>query len=49
MTQFGHREPGLVGATLENESVFAPIVLDVAHCDYAAAKLAYKLKKDKLY
>lgn len=48
MTQFSHREPGLVGATLENESVFAPIVLDVAHCDYAAAKLAYKLKKDKL-
>jgi N-acetylglucosamine-6-phosphate deacetylase len=48
MTQFGHREPGLVGATLENESVYAPIILDGAHSDYAAARLAYKLKKDKL-
>ena len=48
MTQFGHRSPGLVGATLMNEAVFAPIILDGAHCDYAAARLAYKLKKDKL-
>jgi len=49
MTQFGHREPGLVGATFENESVFAPVILDGAHCDYAAARLAYKLKKDKFF
>jgi N-acetylglucosamine-6-phosphate deacetylase len=49
MTQFGHREPGLVGATFENEAVYAPIILDGAHCDYAAARLAYKLKKDKLF
>lgn len=49
MTQFGHREPGLVGATFENEAVFAPIILDGAHCDYAAARLAYKLKKDKFF
>ena len=48
MTQFGHREPGLVGAALENETVFTPIILDGAHCDYAAARLAYKLKKEKL-
>jgi N-acetylglucosamine-6-phosphate deacetylase len=47
MTQFGHREPGLVGAALSNERVFTPIILDGVHCDYAAAKLAYKLKKDK--
>jgi N-acetylglucosamine-6-phosphate deacetylase len=49
MTQFGHREPGLVGATLENEAVYAPIILDGAHCDYAAARLAYKLKKEKFF
>ncbi|TDE44357.1 N-acetylglucosamine-6-phosphate deacetylase [Flavobacterium rhamnosiphilum] len=49
MTQFGHREPGLVGATFENEAVYVPIILDGAHCDYAAARLAYKLKKDKLF
>lgn len=49
MTQFGHREPGLVGAIFENESVYAPIILDGAHCDYASARLAYKLKKDKFF
>lgn len=49
MTQFGHREPGLVGATLENDSVYAPVILDGAHCDYAAARLAYQLKKDKFF
>lgn len=48
MTQFGHRLPGLVGASLLNENVFTPIILDGAHCDYAAARLAYKMKKDKL-
>lgn len=49
MTQFSHREPGLVGASFENESVYTPIILDGAHCDYAAARLAYKLKKDKFF
>lgn len=48
MTQFGHREPGLVGAIFSNDTVYAPIILDGTHCDYAAAKLAYQLKKDKL-
>ncbi|WP_428228668.1 N-acetylglucosamine-6-phosphate deacetylase [Flavobacterium sp.] len=49
MTQFGHREPGLVGATFENENVYAPVILDGAHCDYAAAKVAYKLKQEKFF
>jgi N-acetylglucosamine-6-phosphate deacetylase len=49
MTQFGHREPGLVGATFENENVYAPVILDGAHCDYAAAKIAYTLKQDKFF
>jgi N-acetylglucosamine-6-phosphate deacetylase len=49
MTQFGHREPGLVGATFENDTVYAPVILDGAHCDYAAARLAYTLKKDKFF
>lgn len=49
MTQFGHREPGLVGAAFENENVYAPVILDGAHCDYTAAKLAYKLKQDKFF
>lgn len=49
MTQFGHREPGLVGAAFENENVYAPVILDGAHCDYTAAKLTYKLKQDKFF
>ena len=48
MSPFSHREPGLVGATFADESVYAPIILDGAHCDFAAAKIAYQLKKEKL-
>ncbi|PBJ14388.1 N-acetylglucosamine-6-phosphate deacetylase [Flavobacterium sp. ACN6] len=49
MTQFGHREPGLVGAVFENDEVYGPVILDGVHCDYAAAKVAYQLKKDKFF
>jgi N-acetylglucosamine-6-phosphate deacetylase len=49
MTQMGHREPGMVGAIFDNDAVYAPIILDGAHCDYAAARIAYKLKKDRLF
>ncbi|MFT3981524.1 MAG: N-acetylglucosamine-6-phosphate deacetylase [Ferruginibacter sp.] len=48
MKQMGHREPGIVGAVFENEHVYAPVILDGAHCHYAAANIAYRLKKDKL-
>lgn len=48
MTQMAHREPGIVGAVFENSNVYAPIILDGAHCHYAAAKIAYNIKKDKL-
>ena len=48
MSAFGHREPGLVGATFANEAVYAPIILDGGHCDFAAATIACQLKKDKL-
>jgi N-acetylglucosamine-6-phosphate deacetylase len=49
MTQFGHREPGLVGAVLQNDDVYAPIILDGQHCDYVAAQVAYKAKGGKLF
>ena len=49
MTQLGHRQPGMVGAIFNNDDVYAPIILDGAHCDYAAASIAYKIKKDKLF
>lgn len=49
MTQMGHREPGIVGAVFNNDEVYAPIILDGAHCHYGAAQIAYQIKKDKLF
>jgi N-acetylglucosamine-6-phosphate deacetylase len=49
MSAFGHRQPGLVGATFDNDKVYAPIIIDGVHCDYAAARVAHKAKKDKLF
>ncbi|MEO6538233.1 MAG: N-acetylglucosamine-6-phosphate deacetylase [Ferruginibacter sp.] len=49
MNQLQHRAPGLVGAVLDNDKVYAPVILDGAHCDYAAARIAYKIKQDKLF
>lgn len=48
MNQMGHRECGLVGAIFDNDKVYAPIILDGGHCHYAAARVAYKQKGDKL-
>jgi len=48
MTQMGHRECGLVGASFDNDNVYAPLILDGGHCHYAAARVAYRLKGDKL-
>jgi N-acetylglucosamine-6-phosphate deacetylase len=49
MSGLHHREPGVVGAALEDESVYAPIILDGHHCDFGAGKVAYRAKKDKLF
>jgi N-acetylglucosamine-6-phosphate deacetylase len=49
MSDFSHRAPGLVGASLEDENVYTPVILDGFHCHYGAARIAYKLKKDKFF
>lgn len=49
MSGLQHRAPGVVGATLEDNSVYAPIILDGHHCHFGAAKVAYRAKKDKLF
>lgn len=49
MSAFAHRQPGLVGATFDTDTVYAPIIVDGVHCDYAAARIAYKAKKEKLF
>lgn len=49
MSPLLHRAPGLVGATFDHSDVYAPIVLDGRHVDFAAAKIAHQIKKDKLF
>ena len=49
MSPFTGREPGLVGATLDDNSVYAGIIVDGFHCDYTAVRLAHTLKKGKLF
>jgi len=49
MSPLHHRNPGLVGAAFDHPEVFAPIILDGFHCDFAAARIAYQIKKDKLF
>ena len=49
MSPLHHRNPGLVGAAFDHTEVYAPIILDGHHCDFSAARIAYKIKKDKLF
>ena len=49
MSAFQSRLPGLVGATLQHPEVWASIIVDGHHVDYAAVELAYKLKKGRLF
>ena len=49
MNQMEHRSPGLVGAALDNSNVYTPIILDGAHCHYAAARIAQKIKHEKFF
>lgn len=49
MSGFTHRAPGMVGAILEKNNVHVPIILDGVHCDFGAARLAYKSAKEKMF
>ncbi|SOE19821.1 N-acetylglucosamine 6-phosphate deacetylase [Spirosomataceae bacterium TFI 002] len=49
MSPFHHRDPGLIGAVLENKAVWAPIIPDGIHCDFGAARIAYQAKPDRLF
>lgn len=49
MTPLTHRAPGVVGAVMINDSVYAELILDGIHVNYAAAKALLLTKgKDKL-
>lgn len=49
MTPLTHRAPGVVGAVMINDSVYAELILDGIHVDFAAAQALLRTKgKDKL-
>ncbi|GAB2999504.1 N-acetylglucosamine-6-phosphate deacetylase [Psychrosphaera aestuarii] len=48
MSPLTGREPGAVGAALNNEGAYAGIILDGYHVDYASAKLAWKIKNNSM-
>lgn len=49
MSQIHHRDPGLPGATLMTDGIFASIIADGIHVDYSMLKLAKKLMGDRLF
>ncbi len=49
MTPLTHRAPGVVGAIMESDSVYAELILDGVHVAFPAARVLLKTKgKDKL-
>lgn len=49
MSPLHHRQPGLVGATLDHDRVTASIIPDGHHVDYAAIAIAKKIMKHRLF
>lgn len=49
MSEFEPRSPGLVGAAFDTPYVATPLILDGHHSDFLAARIAYKLKRDKFF
>lgn len=46
MTPYTHREPGVVGAVLENDSCTAEMICDGFHLDKATVKITFKILGD---
>jgi len=49
MSPLLHRQPGLVGATLDHSTVAASIIPDGHHVDYAAVSIAKKIMGNRLF
>lgn len=47
MRPFHHREPGVVGAALQDDDVFVELIVDFIHCHPKAVNLVYKVKGAK--
>ncbi len=49
MSPLHHREPGLVGAIMDDKKVMASIIPDGHHVDYAAIRIAKEVMKERLF
>lgn len=49
MSPLQHREPGLVGATMDDKRVMASIIPDGYHVDYAVIRIAKKVMGERLF
>jgi N-acetylglucosamine-6-phosphate deacetylase len=49
MSPLQHRNPGLVGATLDHPKIMASIIADGHHVDYAAIRIAKKIMQHRLF
>ncbi len=49
MSPLQHRQPGLVGATMDDAPVMASIIPDGHHVDYAALRIAKQVMKERLF
>ena len=49
MSPLQHRQPGLVGATMDDDMVMASIIPDGYHVDYAAIRIAKQVMKERLF
>ena len=49
MTPLQHRQPGLVGATMDDNKIMASIIPDGHHVDYAAIRIAKQVMKERLF
>ena len=49
MSQFGSREPGIVGAAFDSQRGYASIIVDGFHVDYGAVRVAKKAMQDRLF
>lgn len=48
MTQFGSREPGVIGAVFDTDNIWAGIIADGIHVHFASVRVAKKIKQKKL-
>lgn len=49
MRPFDSREPGAVGVILDSKDIYAGIIVDGIHCNYASVDIAYKTLGDHLF